>query len=510
MPAGDSDEEGRAYLQERLRLCAKLLFWTFVALLGLALAAYHLFPVMKPAELGLVHGGGEVGLALLGATWIVLAKRRLSLRALHALDVLYAVSTGLAFADGAMFSPDLRPAAYVALLGQVLVLFTRAIVVPSTGRRTAVVSTLALLPITAAGVGLALTAPLDMPPIAFVGGDIVISATVVLLASTGSRTIFGLRRQISAAMQLGQYTLDRKIGEGGMGAVYRAQHALLRRPTAIKLLPPDRVGREHVARFEREVQHMSKLTHPNTVAIFDYGRTPDGVFYYAMEYLDGIDLENLVRRYGAQPPGRVARVLAQVCRALQEAHATGIIHRDIKPANIILCERGGEPDVAKVVDYGLVKEIDRESSKSSQLVLGTPAYVAPEAVTEPDLVGPGADLYAVGAVAYYLLTGKRVFEGKTALELCIQHVTAAPTPPSRVAEGELPAELDALVLRCLAKQPAERPASAAELAEELARFATWSDADARGWWDRHRTASAPTEPAPIGTTTLAIDLARRV
>jgi len=388
-------------------------------------------------------------------------------------------------------------------------LFTRAIVVPCTGRRTAAVSAISLVPVTAAAVGLASTASLDIPPLAFVAGDVVFSVIVVLVATTGSYVIYGLRRQVSAVMQLGQYTLEQKIGEGGMGTVYRAHHVLLRRPTAIKLLPPDRVGREHVARFEREVRNMSKLTHPNTVAVFDYGRTPDGVFYYAMEYLDGIDLEHLVTSYGRQPASRVVRMLGQVCRALQEAHDSGIVHRDIKPANIILCERGGEPDVAKVVDYGLVKEIDRETTMSARMVLGTPAYVAPEAVTDPERVGPAADLYAVGAVAYFLLTGKRVFAGKTALELCLQHVTAAPVPPSRVSDAAIPGDLEALILSCLAKQPDQRPCSASAMAEALAKLPVaggWSEAEARSWWRAHRVGAAAAGTDSTATTTLAIAL----
>jgi serine/threonine-protein kinase len=280
----------------------------------------------------------------------------------------------------------------------------------------------------------------------------------------------------------------------------------------VKLLLPDKVGAENLDRFEREVQHMSQLTHPNTVAVFDYGRSPDGVLYYAMEYLAGVDLENLVRLHGPQPSSRVIDILVQVCGALQEAHDAGIIHRDIKPANIILCERGGVPDVAKVVDFGLVKEITRDTSASAQIILGTPAYVAPEAVTDPARIGPAADLYALGCVGYFLLTGHRVFEGKTAVDLCIQHVTAAPRRPTEAAPIKLPPELEDLVMRCLAKDPAARSASASALADALAaipRIPDWSLAEARRWWRelRERPEAPPSAAAP--TMTITVNLGDR-
>jgi serine/threonine protein kinase len=309
-------------------------------------------------------------------------------------------------------------------------------------------------------------------------------------------------------MRLGQYTLGSKIGEGGNGSVYRAHHALLRRPTAIKLMLPDRIGADTVDRFEREVQHMSQLTHWNNVSIFDYGRNPDGLFYYAMEYLDGINLENLVIDFGRQPADRVIAILRQVCAALKEAHRRGIIHRDIKPANIILCERGDEPDVAKVVDYGLVKEITADKGESQ--VLGTPSYVAPETVTEPATVGPPADLYAVGLVGYFLLTGRRVFEGNTTLDICVQHVTATPKPPT--SHGvKMPAELESLILQCLAKPPSARPASAGELAKLLdavPRANDWSDDEARRWWDDFRRLERPNGPT-ADTRTITVDIERR-
>ena len=336
----------------------------------------------------------------------------------------------------------------------------------------------------------------------------------VLLAAAGSRIIYGLRRQVSAAEQLGQYTLDRKIGEGGMGAVYLAHHVLLRRPTAIKLLLPDRNRADSLERFEREVQLMSQLTHPNTVAVFDYGRSFDGVFYYAMEYLGGgVDLEHLVERYGPQPAGRVAGILIQVCGALQEAHDRGLIHRDIKPANILLCERGAMPDVAKVVDFGLVKEFTTETGASTQVILGTPAYIAPEAVTDPNSIGPAVDLYALGAVGYFLLTGRRMFEGKTAVDVCIQHVTTIPRRPSEVAAIHVPPELEAVIMRCVAKQPGDRHASAAALAVALAecpRGTDWNEEEARAWWRAfaiQEAATASTSSTP--TRTMAIDLAGR-
>ncbi len=227
----------------------------------------------------------------------------------------------------------------------------------------------------------------------------------VAVSAVTSRVLFGLRAEIADTRRLGQYTLEEKIGEGGMGVVYRAHHAMLRRPTAIKLLPLAKAGAENLLRFEREVQLTASLTHPNTVAVFDYGRTVEGVFYYAMEYLDGINLDQLVRADGPQPPGRVVRILQQASGALAEAHQIGLVHRDIKPANIILCERGGVPDVVKVVDFGLVKRVRTDDDAmtmavtTEQTLLGTPLYMSPESISGTGEVGAPSDLYALGAVA---------------------------------------------------------------------------------------------------------------
>jgi hypothetical protein len=517
--SGSSAEDARAYLQTRMTLFSKLMFWSIIALLVFLTAMYRIYPDVEPADNDIIFLEAAVLLGVMIVLWrVVLVRRRLSLAALYGLDIVYAAGIGGGFAVSALLARDLPPAGYATLLYVAFTVFMRAIVVPSSGRRTAIISTVVFVPVWGAAVALAL-APVpealvkdDLPSPAFIVGALVLGVVPILLASVGSDIIYGLRRQVSEAMQVGQYTLDRKVGEGGNGAVYRAHHALLRRPTAIKLLLPDRVGADNLDRFEREVQHMSQLTHPNTVAVFDYGRSRDGVFYYAMEYLGGINLEHLVRRFGPQPSGRVAQILIQVCGALHEAHAAGLIHRDIKPANIILCERGSVPDVAKVVDFGLVKEIARDSAASSPAVLGTPAYIAPEAVTDPEHITHAVDLYALGAVGYFLLTGHRVFEGATPTELCVQHVTQPPVPPSQRASSAIAPALEAIVMACLAKRPAERHPTAAALAEALEALppaGDWSKTAAVAWWEAFRRGQSDGDASTEATLTVTVDLRRR-
>jgi eukaryotic-like serine/threonine-protein kinase len=307
----------------------------------------------------------------------------------------------------------------------------------------------------------------------------------ITVATAGSAVIYGLRREVRHARQLGQYTLEEKLGEGGMGVVYRARHAMLRRPTAVKLLRPERMGEAGLLRFEREVQLTASLSHPNTVTVFDYGRTPDGVFYYAMEYLEGLGLDQLVAADGPQPPGRVAHVLRQVLEALAEAHGVGLVHRDVKPANVILCERGGVPDVAKVVDFGLVKDLDAADGLTRDATLvGTPLYLAPEAIRST-AADARSDLYSVGAVAYFLLAGRHVFEGATIVEICSHHLHTPPVPPSERLGRSLPVALEAWVLGCLEKDPARRPPSASAAAAGLERCGLageWTPEAARAWW----------------------------
>jgi len=332
----------------------------------------------------------------------------------------------------------------------------------------------------------------------------VFSLSAAILATLTSRLVFGLRQEVRKAFQVGQYTLEDKLGEGGMGAVYRARHALLRRPTAVKLLPPEKAGADNVRRFEREVQLTALLSHPNTVAVFDYGHTPDGIFYYAMEHLDGVDLETLVREDGAQPAARVVHILKQVCGSLTEAHGVGLIHRDIKPANIILCERGGIPDVAKVVDFGLVKELDHAQDLTvAGVITGTPLYLAPEAIRS-SATDARSDLYAVGAVGYFLLAGRNVFEGGTLVEVCSHHLHTTPIPPSERLGQPLPHDLEAVILSCLEKDPELRPQSARDLRGRLGACedaGRWSEQDGAEWWarrSRRHTKSGDALPAQAG------------
>lgn len=319
------------------------------------------------------------------------------------------------------------------------------------------------------------------------------------------------------ARQLGQYRLEQQIGAGGMGVVYRGHHAMLRRPTAVKMLEPERVSEASIARFEREVQITCQLNNPHTVAIYDYGRTPEGVFYYAMEYLDGINLESLVEKYGAQPDGRVIDILKQICGSLFEAHSMGLVHRDIKPANVMLNRRGAEPDVVKVLDFGLVKSLnDRSSESGARTLSGTPLYMSPEAIQSPDLIDARSDLYAVGAVGYFLLTGCTVFNARTLNELCQQHIDAVPELPSKRLGKSVSADLEHALLACLEKNRAKRPQTARDLANLLDRITPlqpWSRNDAEAWWSRHERKQSPAAssgqdaptPQPGGTVVTGLD-----
>ncbi len=512
-PAISNDEEARAYLQGRLRLLSALMFGSFVILLSLMVLLYWAYPEIEPKRNHLIYAISASGVGFLVIIWRgLLVRRPCSMRVLNAIDLFYGVGTGTVLGAAGYLAQDLRPSQYICLLYSGFMVLLRANLIPSTATRTLVTGSLTCLPMVIAATAASFQTQQDVPPPAYIGGALMICGVLLLLAAIGSRVIYGLRLQVTEAKQLGQYTLDRKIGEGGMGEVYRARHALLRRPTAIKLIRPDRVDAETLDRFEGEVQHMSQLKHPNTAVVFDYGRSSDGVFYYAMEYLDGIDLEKLVAKYGPQPPERVAAILIQVCGALDEAHRAGIVHRDVKPANIILCDRGGALDHAKVVDFGLAKELTTAPSDTGGIMMGTPAYLAPESVKDPAKVGASADLYALGAVGYYLLTGKHVFEGETAVDVCIKHVAETPVPPSKRVDQPIPADLEEIILACLAKAPAHRPQTAAVLRDLLRAIPAgrgWPESEAARWWDEFRTAAAASDSSATSPMTITVNFDER-
>ncbi len=309
------------------------------------------------------------------------------------------------------------------------------------------------------------------------------------------------------AKRLGQYHLEKKLGAGGMGVVYKGRHAMLRRPTAIKMLNPDLVNDQSIARFEREVQTTCKLNNPSTIAIYDYGRTPEGIFYYAMEYLDGLDLLQLVERYGPQPEGRVIQILNGICASLAEAHSLGLVHRDMKPANVMLNRRGGSADVVKVLDFGLVKALDETKiTVQSGIMAGTPLYMSPEAIQSPDRVDSRSDIYSIGGLGYFLLTGQTVFTATTLLELCHDHIHTVPEPPSQRLGKSVTPELEAALLACLEKSRDKRPQSVQALAELLNRAPTagsWTVHDADIWWMNHLRSEMSSDNDVASTFNLA-------
>lgn len=306
-----------------------------------------------------------------------------------------------------------------------------------------------------------------------------------------------------------------------MGVVYEATHVLLRRRTAVKLLPIDKAGEEAIARFELEVRQTSRLEHPNNVSIYDYGHTPDGQFYYAMEYLNGLDLERLVRDHGPLGDARTLHLLSQAAQALAEAHRKGLVHRDVKPSNIMVCDRGGVPDTVKVLDFGLVKRVnlgdDDDSDRTIEItqtttIVGTPHYLAPEAIRGEKTVGPAADVYALGAVGYFLLAGREIFPGSSTIETFAKHLTAEPPSLSDVAGRPVDRRLEQALRRCLEKEPKNRFRDGRDFALALSSFQIggWSEAEAQEWWDDHQPAAGSDTPVSSSARTqLAVDVQSR-
>ena len=500
---------GRLLLRQRL-----IAFHRFGFLMGAALVvvinltliprgqAFALNSLASPANLASLLL--VLGFAVL---WVLIRQFELSFSALRRVDAIGTLVLCLLIVIRGCLPDRMQHSQFTSILAITNVLLFRAVALPSPPLRTF-------------GIGLASTAPVGvavligrLTPVEWTGpmantlmGEhaavfLIWTAVAVIVSTAASGVIYGLRRTVSQARRLGQYTLEEKLGEGAMGEVYRARHALLRRPTAIKLLKPGSANDDVLRRFEREVQQTARLTHPNTIAIYDYGRTPDETFYYAMEYLDGLDLQSLVERFGSIPPGRVIHILRQIASSLSEAHGLGLIHRDIKPANVILCERGGVYDTVKVVDFGLVKDVSDKGLNATvaTAITGTPLYLSPESIRTPDKIAGSADLYALGAVGYLLTTGKGPFDAGSIGEILNHHLnTPAPRASERLGRA-VPPDLEEILMACMAKDPKDRPRGGQDLVMRLDACVdarSWTLSDAESWWSDYRS-DAPAHPVQL-------------
>jgi hypothetical protein len=516
----DGTREQTREVQDRIARFALIVFSISGFMLVASMIA-GLFSGDDPVEvLGeqSVHGVAQL---LVFAGWrLCSGKRPLVPPLLAAIDAILTISLCTAWALLGLDTPAHDPVEFTIILATTYTLIVRSAVVPSTFARTLWINTAAIVPTVVIfivrGAPFSPEASIDERR-TFLVFSVLWCGVAVLTAAMLSRLLFGLRERIREIRKLGQYTLAEKIGEGGMGVVYRATHAFLRRPAAIKLLLPGRASANDLTRFEREVQLTSQLRHPNTISILDYGHSEDGSFYYVMEYIDGVDLERLIESDGPLDAPRAIHILAQASGALAEAHMLGLVHRDIKPANIMLTARMDEPDVVKVVDFGLVKTLQTAEDESAvtfvDALVGTPTCLAPEAITAPDSVDGRADIYALGVVGYFMLTGQRLFEGKTVVEICSKHLTETPAPPSVRLGRPIAPDLEHVILTCLAKAREDRPATAQALRAALlacSDAARYDAGAAREWWLEHGERLRRSLPAPAAhAATIAIDLSGR-
>jgi hypothetical protein len=486
----------------RLRILA--LLYAFVFFMAGIFPAL-VMPHVRAQFLGnfLYWGPGVIAIVVALLVAAALRSPRLSLPAAMNLGLAFEIVSSYAIA-AAEFADPSTPEAHSGFLGLSwvavwVVLFT--VVVPTAPRR-ALLAALASVSSVPVVVGIMIKSgvtSLRPDAMQFFFGLVFPYLLVVGMAYVGARVVYHLGTEVKRARELGSYRLEEKLGEGGMGEVWRARHRMLARPAAIKLIrrtggEDGRAGvsEEAARRFEREAQVIARLRSPHTVELFDFGRAEDGAFYYVMELLDGLDADSLIQRFGPIPPDRAIYLLRQMCHSLSEAQSCGLVHRDIKPANIFLCRYGEEYDFVKVLDFGIVRAA-RDPVEANLVhtrenaVRGTPAFIAPEQALGAEVDGR-ADIYATGCVAYWLLTGRLVFTADTPMGLLMQHAQTQPTPPSTQTDQPIPRQLDDLVLSCLAKDPAKRPQSARELSLRLAEVegaGAWTQERAGEWWAVH-------------------------
>ena len=504
---GLDTSNGLDFVRERLALVGKTLFLVSLGFYFFLISSLVLLggAPFVPLVTGPVMLGHLAASSTMGLVWLVTSRAGLSRRSLGTIDASIVVACGFL----AVMTWNDEGQILQVLLALIVTVMIRAILVPSGPSRTMLLTALAFLPTIV--VCIVRHHPTNLLP-GFTAeyqkqymtlNTILWSVLGTTLATITSRVTYGLRRQVAEANELGQYVLEEKIGGGGMGEVWRARHRLLIRPAAIKLIRPQVAGDPELLlrRFEREARATAALKSPHTVQLYDFGATDDGRLYYVMELLDGLDLDTLVRQYGPLPPERVVHLLRQVCSSLQDAHANGLVHRDIKPANVVVSRAGTTFDFAKVLDFGLVK-LDSAGQRrgaaagqsdvklsSDGSTSGTPAFMAPETVLGVADTDHRVDLYALGCVAYWLLTGKLVFGGKNVVEVMFHH---AHTPAPRASTGTelvIPAQLENLVMECLEKDPARRPASAVAVStrlDDVSLESTWTVERAERWWAMHR------------------------
>jgi serine/threonine-protein kinase len=442
------------------------------------------------------RGTQAVAFAISAALFLVARGERFSHSLILRLSLVYEVLLCAVLSVGAQWFTATVQGTFVTMTLTCVVIAIYPLIVPTPPLHTFIAALLS-----------AATGPLALTVVGWLGvltphldDYLVVSifhAISVIVAVYGSRLIYGLNRDVAEARELGSYRLEERLAKGGMGEVWRARHRLLARPAAIKLVRLDAsmdnrapTSGRLLQRFEREAQVTASLTSPHTVGLFDFGLNDEGTFYYVMELLDGLDLDTLVEKYGPVPAERGVYILTQACKSLAEAHDSGLVHRDIKPSNLMVCRYGHEFDYVKVLDFGLVKQEQTEGEFEMKLtaegtVAGTPAYMYPEAVSGESRVDHRSDIYSMGCVAYWLLTGQQVFTANAPIAMLMEHATAEPVPPSRRCELEIPKDLDDVILACLEKSPENRPQDAEELANRLRKIdfeQCWDQERARAWW----------------------------
>ena len=501
-PPGLRELTGTSGLPEAL-ICEHVQRLAVCAAVGAALWTYGLLmdtvvrPLALTRSMSIANVIVEIAAIVVSATMFFYV--RYSKHESHAktdVGLAYLVLNAVAVAVLNAAAPTGLTASTVQLSWNTVVILVSAMILPSSPRKILIAALVA-----------ASTDPIAIWVAAVLGAPVPTAAQTMVLfmpnyacavvAMVPSSVLHRLGGSLRRAQELGSYHLIELLGRGGMGEVWRAHHRLLARSAAIKLVRPELLGAatdaesvDMLRRFEQEAQATAALNSPHTIRVFDFGVTTDSTFYYVMELLAGRDLESLVRDFGPLPAERAIFLLMQVCHSLAEAHAQGIIHRDVTPSNVYVCRMGLEYDFVKVLDFGLVRFSDRSIERTltnGQTTTGTPAFMAPEVILDGE-VDERADIYALGCVAYYLLTGQRVFEADTPIKMFVQHLQATPIPPSQRTELPVPADLDAIVMACLEKDPRRRPQDAAELLR-LLRACTlrerWDHETAKAWWERH-------------------------